>query len=136
MAAPATGAAEWRVGMHVWLPASDGSEQPFTPGQVTSIDKGSLEVTVGGARQMVDLQRAEVLAGNAPDTTAADHCGLIHMNEPCVLENSRLRFLADAIYTLVGTILIAINPFANIAIYGYAGVPSPAAAPRRAAPRC
>ena len=50
---------------------------------------------------------------------AADHCGLIYMNEPCVLENSRLRFMADAIYTLVGTIMIAINPFARIDIYGY-----------------
>jgi myosin heavy subunit len=49
---------------------------------------------------------------------SADHCGLIYMNEPCVLENSRLRFMADAIYTLVGTIMIAVNPFARIEIYG------------------
>ena len=54
----------------------------------------------------------------AVDRTAIENCmsGKIEMLE---LENSRLRYLEDEIYTLVGTIMIAINPFMEIdAIYG------------------
>ena len=46
-------------------------------------------------------------AANSADQPPGDHSALIHLNEPCVLENSRLRFMEDAIYTLVGTIMIA-----------------------------
>lgn len=114
---------EWRAGQHVWLP-KEGGDAPFVAGQVTAVEPKGLKIRVGGAEQIFDPEKADVLPGNAPDTTAPDHCALINMNEPCVLENSRLRFVSDAIYTLVGTILIAINPFARIPIYGCAAVPS------------
>jgi myosin-5 len=110
---------EWRAGMHVWMPQKDGSAEPFLPGQVSAVTDGGLKVNSEGTEQLIDLQKDDVLAGNDPGATAPDHTSLIFMNEPCVIENSRLRFLADQIYTLVGTILIAINPFASIpGIYG------------------
>ena len=109
---------EWRNDMHCWMPNERGDE-PFLAGQVLSVDgaKG-LKVRIGGAEQTVDPERSGLLAGNQPGSTASDHTALLHMNEASVLENSRLRFLADDIYTLVGTILVAINPFAPIPIYG------------------
>lgn len=44
---------------------------------------------------------------------------LAYLNEPGVLENLKDRYQLDDIYTYTGTILIAINPFQNLAhLYG------------------
>ena len=117
MAAAST--VDWRKDMYAWLEGKD-AETPFLYGQITAISaSGALTLKMeGGAEQTVDTTKVDVMPGNEPGSMASDHCGLINMNEPCVLENSRLRFLADNIYTLVGTIMIAVNPFARIDIYG------------------
>lgn len=47
----------------------------------------------------------------------ADLCALPDLNEKTLLENLKKRFYADTIYTYVGTILIAINPFKFFPIY-------------------
>lgn len=44
-----------------------------------------------------------------------DSCALIHLNEAALLENVRLRFHRDKIYTYVAHILIAVNPYFEIA---------------------
>lgn len=110
--------AEMRAGMRVWLPGP--ADQPFVPGACVAVEAGGqLKLKMDdGEEKSVDPSKVDVLAGNETGLTASDHCALINMNEPCVLENSRLRFLDDAIYTLVGTIMIAINPFARIDVYG------------------
>ena len=38
-----------------------------------------------------DLSSADIFPANPADQFAPDHCALIHLNEPCVLENSRGR---------------------------------------------
>ena len=44
---------------------------------------------------------------------------LPYLHEPGVLWNLRSRYLVDDIYTYTGSILIAVNPFANLAhLYG------------------
>ena len=112
---------EFRASMRCWLPGKEGSETPFAAAQCEEVEAGGLlklKLDDGGT-VTVDPSKQDVLAGNETGSTAFDHCALIHMNEPCVLENSRLRYLEDEIYTLVGTIMIAINPFMEIdAIYG------------------
>ena len=40
-----------------------------------------------------------------------DHCQLVHLSPPTLLENTRVRFESDKIYTYVGDILVAVNPF-------------------------
>ena len=113
---------EFRASMRCWLPGKEGSETPFAAAQCEAVEAGGLlklKLDDGGGTVTVDPSKQDVLAGNETGSTAFDHCALIHMNEPCVLENSRLRYLEDEIYTLVGTIMIAINPFMEIdAIYG------------------
>ena len=47
----------------------------------------------------------------------ADLCALPDLNEKTLLDNLKKRFYADKIYTYVGTILIAINPFKFFPIY-------------------
>lgn len=47
----------------------------------------------------------------------ADLCSLPDLNEKTLLENLKKRFFDESIYTYVGTILIAINPFKFFPIY-------------------
>ena len=42
---------------------------------------------------------------------------LIHLNEPSILETLLYRYKNDKIYTLMGNILISINPYKNVNIY-------------------
>ena len=39
------------------------------------------------------------------------------ISEATLLENTRQRFAANEIYTLTGSILLAVNPFENLPIY-------------------
>ena len=50
--------------------------------------------------------------------TAPDACFLIHISEATILDNLRARYKAKAIYTFTGSILIAVNPFELLPIYG------------------
>jgi myosin-5 len=43
---------------------------------------------------------------------------LSYLNEPSVLYNLRVRYLQDVIYSKAGPVLIAVNPFKNVEIYG------------------
>ena len=51
------------------------------------------------------------------DREYPDLCQLPDLNEQTLLENLRARFLAGHIYTYVGSILIAVNPFKFYPIY-------------------
>lgn len=44
-----------------------------------------------------------------------DSCALLQLNEAALLENVRVRFHRDKIYTYVAHILIAVNPYVEIA---------------------
>lgn len=43
-----------------------------------------------------------------------DNCGLMYLNEATLLQNIKLRYNKDKIYTYVANILIAINPYDDI----------------------
>ncbi|KAL1521199.1 hypothetical protein AB1Y20_022751 [Prymnesium parvum] len=105
----------------VWLRAPKGSAELFLPAKVTNVQQAGARVTVetpNGASEVLDRNKADVFPANPTGTTAPDHCALIHLNEPCILENTRLRYNADAIYTYTGKILVALNPFGPLKIYG------------------
>ncbi|GFS73987.1 myosin heavy chain 95F [Trichonephila clavipes] len=48
------------------------------------------------------------------DKDVDDNCGLMHLNEATLLNNIRLRYKRDQIYTYVANILIAVNPYFEI----------------------
>ena len=73
----------------------------------------------------LDAAKADIFPANEKGMMTNDHCALIHLNEPCVLENTRLRFDQSKIYTYTGKILVALNPFAKLSIYGITAVCSP-----------
>ena len=44
-----------------------------------------------------------------------DNCSLMYLNEATLLNNVRLRYAKDKIYTYVANILIAVNPYSEVA---------------------
>ena len=92
------------------------------PGGVT---RGQLpKSTVTRARNLAtSLSLARMVAASASRAPRGagvpDHCRLTVLSGDSLLENTRLRFVRYAIYTTVGSILIAVNPFAAVAnLYG------------------
>ncbi|TFY67201.1 hypothetical protein EVJ58_g1777 [Rhodofomes roseus] len=50
--------------------------------------------------------------------TADDLATLSHLNEPSVLHTIRMRYAQHSIYTYSGIVLIAMNPFQRVTLYG------------------
>ena len=126
----------------VWLRSAKGSADPFAPAKVTQVQQAGARVTVekpSGETEILDRNKADVFPANPTGSIANDHCALIHLNEPCILENTRLRYNKDEIYTYTGKILVALNTFGTLKIYGCAPQPSRPArlvwgCPRRGTP--
>ena len=110
-----------KIGDRVWLRSGKGSGTPFELATITNVQQAGARVTVrrlGAAHdEVLDTGKADIFSANAADSVATDHCGLIHLNEPCILENSKLRYMADEIYTYTGKILVALNPFSIPPLY-------------------
>ena len=89
-------ASDFRVGTRVWLP-SPAHDTPFLGATCIGLQGTILRLKLdSGEEKSVDPERVDVHVANDVGLTASDHCGLIHLNEPCVCENTRLRFLDDA----------------------------------------
>lgn len=113
-------ATKMRIGDPVWLRAAKGATEPFEQGKVVNVQQNGARLTVldaSGNESAFDAQNADVFPSNPPGSTAPDHCGLIHLNEPSILENSRARYVSGSIYTYTGKILIALNPFEQLPLY-------------------
>ena len=103
-----------KVGQYVWVkdPAIAGTDL-FTKGHVLAIDekgKATLETTNGVKTQELVLPLSECHPPH-PSDDVPDHCQLIFLSQPTLLENTRVRYMEDKIYTYVGDILVAVNPF-------------------------
>ncbi|KAJ8534476.1 hypothetical protein K7X08_016204 [Anisodus acutangulus] len=90
----------------------------WEPGQVqsTSGDKASLLLSDGS---VVAVPVGELLPAN-PDILqdVDDLIQLCYLSEPSVLHNLQCRYGQDRIYTKAGPVLIAVNPFKEIQLYG------------------
>ena len=105
----------------VWLRGAAKGKEPFVHGVVTNVQQNGARVTVKRAdtkeEETLDSAKADIFPANESDLMTDDHCALIHLNEPCVLENTRMRYTKDKIYTYTGKILVALNPFGPLSIY-------------------
>ena len=66
--------------------------------------------TVSGDKFETDL----FFPANPEGQEYNDHTALLHLSDATLLENSRIRYAKDEIYTFVGPILISVNPFKYI----------------------
>ncbi|KAJ6724404.1 MYOSIN-2 ISOFORM X1 [Salix viminalis] len=89
-------------------------------------DLGKIEETLGDeatisllSGTVVKVSTAELLPAN-PDILEGvdDLMQLSYLNEPSVLHNIKHRYAQDLIYSKAGPVLIAVNPFKEIPIYG------------------
>ena len=73
-----------------------------------------------GSKQTVkdkDLQNCETVTQATLDSTPINLVDLESFSEGIILHMCKKRFLKDQIYTFVGTILVAVNPFRPLNIY-------------------
>ena len=82
-----------KVGDQVWLrDQTKGTKEPFVTGDVINSQQGGKRITAKnsktGEEVICDLSSADIFPTNPKDNFAPDHCALIHLNEPCILENS------------------------------------------------
>ncbi len=107
--------------MYVWVkdPSIAGSDL-FTKGHILNINANKITVETSNSQKTQELiVPAADLSHICPEGDVPDHCQLMFLSQPTMLENTKKRFAADKIYTLVGDILIAVNPFKWISgIYG------------------
>lgn len=112
-------------GTRVWFP---DKEQGWISAEVTGTAKGSKD---GVKITFVDDRGKEIIVDTGSDNaelpplrnpplleTADDLATLSHLNEPSVLHTIRLRYAQHSIYTYSGIVLIAVNPFQRVALYG------------------
>ena len=92
---------EYSQGMAVWL-RGDATE-PFLGGTVSSVEQDTVHVALTKGRAVRAASPADVFP--ASGRTASDHCALQYLNEPCVLENTRERYVEDACYTFISDVL-------------------------------
>eukprot|EP00026_Physarum_polycephalum_P000139 Phypoly_transcript_00139.p1 GENE.Phypoly_transcript_00139~~Phypoly_transcript_00139.p1 ORF type:complete len:2086 (+),score=546.87 Phypoly_transcript_00139:143-6400(+) len=113
-AQPETG---FTPGSGVWIP---DAALEWVSAEVVSDNDGDANITVitedgtevAAPRAKVFLKNPEILEGS--DDLAA----LSYMSEPHILHNLHSRYNLNMIYTYIGKILIAVNPYARIPLYG------------------
>ncbi|KAL6053329.1 Unconventional myosin-XIX [Balamuthia mandrillaris] len=114
------------VGTQVWV---DHPSEGFQAGVIISTEeiaggvkiKAGTEYTVLGDDDKQERKcRAEELQLRNPSILEGcdDMTALSYMNEPSILHNLHMRFSIHQIYTYTGPILIAINPYQRLPIYG------------------
>ena len=76
-----------KVGDPVWVRnTKKGAADPFSAGTIVNVQQGGARLTVklpNGTEQPYDTRHADLFLSNPADSTAPDHCALIHLNEPC-----------------------------------------------------
>ena len=106
-----------KVGQFVWVKdAAIAGSDLFTKGHVLAIDekgKATVETSNDTKTQELVLPLSECHQPH-PSDDVPDHCQLMYLSQPTLLENTRVRYMEDKIYTYVGNILVAVNPFRMI----------------------
>ncbi|OMO96239.1 IQ motif, EF-hand binding site [Corchorus olitorius] len=90
------------VGSHVWV---EDPDEAWLDGEVLKITEKNAEIRT----TKIYPKDVEAPAGGVDDMTK-----LSYLHEPGVLQNLRIRYELNEIYTYTGNILIAINPFQRL----------------------
>lgn len=117
-------------GTRVWF---EDKDQAWISAEVTAVTKGADDsiklafVDERGKEFLINTTGKDIKAGkeglpplrNPPLLeTADDLATLSHLNEPSVLHTIRNRYAQHSIYTYSGIVLIAVNPFQRVTLYG------------------
>ncbi|KAJ0078681.1 hypothetical protein Patl1_23216 [Pistacia atlantica] len=100
------------VGSHVW---AEDPELAWIDGQVSKITGQDVEIqATNGKKVVANLSKIYPKDLEAPAGGVDDMTKLSYLHEPGVLQNLKIRYELNEIYTYTGNILIAINPFQRL----------------------
>lgn len=104
----------------IWIP---NETEAWEAAQLISSDAKSVTVKLKGGKE-VKIPGAVAKFDAIPPGSLDEECdnlvNLENFSEGIILHHVRKRFVTDEIYTFVGTILIAVNPYKNLDIYDLA----------------
>jgi myosin-5 len=110
-----SGLVEPKSGTQVWFKHGD----LWQIGTVTGVSGNQISVRDDdGKTASVPPEGAFLCGGRAAGPGVADMISLGILTEVSVMDNLHTRFLADEIYSSVGPILIALNPYKDLGVYG------------------
>ncbi|KAM7260310.1 hypothetical protein ACFE04_016051 [Oxalis oulophora] len=100
------------LGSHVWV---EDPDEAWLDGEVGGINGDEITVNCTSGKTVV-AKTADVYPKDPefPPAGVDDMTKLAYLHEPGVLQNLRLRFDLNEIYTYTGNILIAVNPFKRL----------------------
>ncbi|CAK7349483.1 unnamed protein product [Dovyalis caffra] len=105
-------AASLVVGSLVWV---EDPDEAWVDGEVVEINKEDIKVLcTSGQTVAVKASNVYPKDADAPSCGVDDMTKLAYLHEPGVLQNLRSRYDMNEIYTYVGNILIAVNPFMKL----------------------
>ena len=106
-------------GAVVWVkdPAKD-STAAFVKASVVKFTEGRGYTVAMPNGEQKTVRAVDCAQANPDGMSAPDNCYLIHISESTILDNMRLRFAKKLIYTYTSNILIAVNPFEELTVYG------------------
>ncbi|KAJ0251477.1 Myosin-4 [Hirschfeldia incana] len=101
--------------LSVWCRVGNGQ---WHLGKIQSASGDAVCVVLSN-KEVVEVSMKGILPAN-PDVLEGvdDLIQLSYLNEPSVLYNLRVRYSQDLIYSKAGPVLIAVNPFKKVQIYG------------------
>ncbi|KOO21906.1 myosin family protein with dil domain [Chrysochromulina tobinii] len=106
-------------GAAVWIKDTNkDSVEPFVKAKVVKYTEGRgyTMFTSDGKEKIV--RPVDCAQANPDGMSAPDNCYLIHISESTILANMKARFANKLIYTYTSNILIVLNPFQPLPIYG------------------
>ena len=97
----------------VWVPDPD---EGFVLGQIVDLtEEGALVQPLARSKKPIEASFDRLYPTEDDDTKDVDdNCGLMYLNEATLLQNIKLRYNKDKIYTYVANILIGINAYDDI----------------------
>ncbi|XP_058089542.1 myosin-1 isoform X2 [Magnolia sinica] len=101
--------------LRVWCRLPNG---PWKMGRIQSISGVDTVISLSDG-EVVTVSSENLLPAN-PDILEGvnDLIQLSYLNEPSVLHNLQYRYSHEKIYTKAGPVLVAINPFKEVSLYG------------------
>ncbi|KAL6543227.1 hypothetical protein OROHE_010747 [Orobanche hederae] len=101
--------------LHIWCQTHDGV---WNCGKIKSTS-GEKALVLLSDGSVVTVPTQELLPANADILEGVDNLvQLSYLNEPSVLHNLQYRYLKDIIYSKAGSVLVAVNPFKDVQLYG------------------
>ena len=98
----------------------EDEKEAWVLGKVEARTPSDVTVTIAGERRVVKLKKGGSNVADCGTSLNEEIENLVDLDsftEGSILHHVRKRFAGDLIYTLVGSILVAVNPFKRLPIY-------------------